>query len=133
MTPLWVFVTDETRGRLLRLEWTGAAGAVVTLDDEICESCSSTSIAGRNHGKPFAGFAGEIAVWLERQADQRPIEKLAVFAPQPLLDLLREAWSPRFAMLVAEHECDLTALTPEQLGRHPAICALFEDASHGYT
>jgi len=69
-------------------------------------------------------FAKEIGVWMEQLAGELSIDRLAVFAPPKFLGVLRDSWSPRFAILVSDFHGELTGLSTTDLEHHASIVHL---------
>jgi protein required for attachment to host cells len=136
----WILTADEEVGRLLRVERTVSGHAHVAVDDEILDTWeehqhgrpsprsgkSGHTYASRGHEDETRRerFAKEIAVWLERRAEELHIDRIAVFAPPRFQGALRDAWSPRLAIRVDEHHGDLAHLSPGDLACHGSIVSL---------
>ena len=139
----WVLTADEGVGRLLRVERTASGRAHVAVGDEIHDTWkehqhgSPSPLTGKSGYRraPWGHedetrrkrFAREIAVWLERQAEDLHIDCISVFAPPRFLGALRDAWSPRLAIRVDEHHGDLTHLSPGHLACYDSIIRLVSD------
>jgi 16S rRNA (guanine(527)-N(7))-methyltransferase RsmG len=138
----WIFVVDNGRGRLLK----GAPAPRGRFHLELDDSIENTG-AEHEHGRPspltgreghsyasrghedeerMKRFARAVASWLEEKTRRLDIDRLALFAPPRFLGALRQAWSPRLAVRVDEHEGDLGYMAPGDLARHRSISRLLD-------
>jgi len=133
----WVLTADQSVGRLLRLDRSPQGSTRIRVQDEIEESWEAhehgrpsplKGKGGHTHASPGhedetrrARFAKEVAVWLEQHAEHLHVDHIAVFAPPSFMGALRDAWSPRFALIVEEHGGDLAHVPTAELARHRAV------------
>ena len=145
----WIFIVDNGKGRLLKGTAAPRGRFHLELDDSIENEWEE-----HEHGRPSprAGkeghsyasmghedeemmnrFARTVATWLEQKTTRHRIDNLALFAPPRFLGALRQAWSPRLASRVTEHEGDLGYMGPGDLVRHQSIARLLgnNDKSDG--
>jgi protein required for attachment to host cells len=138
----WIFIVDNGRGRLLKGAPAPRGRFHLELDDAIENSWEEhqrgrpSPLAGRA-GHSYASwghedeelmrrFARDVAVWLDDKTRKHAIDRLALFAPPRFLGALRQAWTPRLAMCVEEHEGDLGYMGPGDLVRHRSIARLLD-------
>jgi protein required for attachment to host cells len=138
----WIFVVDNGRGRLLKGAPAPRGRFHLELDDSI-ENTGEEHERGRpspltgREGHSYASrghedeemmkrFARTVASWLEEKTRRLNIDRLALFAPPRFLGALRQAWSPRLAVRVDEHEGDLGYMGPGDLARHRSISRLLD-------
>ena len=139
----WIFVVDNGRGRLLKGAPAPRGRFHLELDDSIKNTWEEhergrpSPLAGRE-GHSYASrghedeemmkrFARTVASWLEEKTRRLNIDRLALFAPPRFLGALRQAWSPRLAVLVDEHEGDLGYMGAGDLARHRSISQLIDE------
>lgn len=141
----WILTADEGCCRLLRLDEDASGRARATPLDQIQNTWDGheyrrPSPRGAKDGHTYASighgdetrrarFAKEIAVWLERTADEHHIGRVTVFATPRFLGALRLAWSSRFVLRVDERHGDLTNMRPADLAQHASIASLLSDRS----
>lgn len=139
-TQHWVLLCDERSGRLVYVNRTVSGHAHVTERDQLPNTWephqhTRPSPLGEKDGHTNASwghgdemqrkrFAKEISVWMEQLADELSIDRLAVFAPPKFLGVLRDAWSPRFAIRVNDFHGELSGLSTGELEHHPSIVRL---------
>jgi len=138
----WIFVVDNGRGRLLKGAPAPRGRFHLELDDSIKNTWEEHehgrpspltgrvghSYASRGHEdeEMMKRFARTVASWLEEKTRRLNIDRLALFAPPRFLGALRQAWSPRLAVLVDEHEGDLGYMGAGDLARHRSIAQLID-------
>jgi protein required for attachment to host cells len=143
-TQTWIFIVDNGQGRLLKGAPAPRGRFRLELEDSIANKWEAhqrgrpSPLAGRTgHSYASVGhedeemmkrFARDVAGWLDEKTSRLDIDRLALFAPPRFLGALRQAWSPRLAIRVEEHEGDLGYMAPGDLVRHRAISRLLGDS-----
>ncbi|MBL4808880.1 MAG: host attachment protein [Phycisphaerales bacterium] len=139
-TQHWALLCDERGGRLVCIDRTASGHPHVTERDRLTNTWeprqhTRPSPLGEKDGHTNASwghedemqrkrFAKEIGVWVEQLADELSIDRLAVFAPPKFLGVLRDSWSPKFAILVSDFHGELTGLSVGDLEHHASIVHL---------
>lgn len=119
--PAWFVTADEVVARLYRVE-RSVAGLIVRMEDEIHGAPGARRTEA--NAAPWDCFAAEVAVWLQRMAEDLQLGRVDVFAPPPLLAPLHEAWPAGLAMRIREHAGRLTGKSAAELEADEAISAL---------
>jgi protein required for attachment to host cells len=138
----WIFIVDNGRGRLLKGAPAPRGRFHLELDDSIENTWEEHergrpsprtgreghSYASLGHGDEeiMKRFARTVATWLDEKTRRLNIDRLALFAPPRFLGALRQAWSPRLAIRVDEHEGDLGYMGTGDLARHRSIARLLD-------
>lgn len=132
-----LFVADRKRVRLFRRRWFPHGRLHLELEAEI-----ENDEEEREHGRPsarigrggtsYAAWGHEdearmqrwtkrVAAWLEKETEQRGLERAPLLAPARLCGELRKQWPAPFAARVEEHQCDVARLAPADLVRHRTV------------
>lgn len=128
----WFALIDAESCRLLCCRMTKRR----TLSVEEFDAITNT-LPEQEHARPMTGggatqnvenkerlFAGEIAAWLRKKANQYEIDHLVIFAPPRMLGVLRKIPLGSLRGRVEELKGDLMRLTAGQLASHPMILEL---------
>lgn len=101
--PTWLLAIGSNKAILLRAPSSGESDPSPSVVDRIERTSEKpTDTPQRAH------FALEAAVWAERCAREHNIGKLSVFASNKTLSQLRNAWPPRFRLIVdVEHPIEI--------------------------
>ena len=94
------------------------------------EHARPMSQAGATHDIEEAErrFAGEIAGWLQKQAEVHAMDHLVIFAPPRMLGVLRKAAFGALRGDLEEIKGDLMRLAAGQLAEHPMVGRLVSAA-----
>ncbi len=133
----WIVIVDNGKGRLLRgtqvppgrfhldengsIENTWEAHQHGRPSPRVGKAGNTYASQGHENEERMSRFARNVTEWLERKTREHNIEKLTLFAPPRFLGALRQAWSPKLAARVSEHEGDLGYMSAGELARHRAI------------
>jgi len=139
-TQHWVLLCNERDGRLMYVIRTASGHIDVTEQDRVTKTREprqhgrlsplgekdrhTNALWGHEDEMERKWFAKEIGVWVEQLAGELSIDRLAVFAPPKFLGVLRDSWSPQFALLVSDFHGELTGLSTEDIERHASIILL---------
>jgi len=66
-------------------------------------------------------IAKQLTAWLERNVNDRRLERVVVFAPPKLLGVLRKTYPPALNSRLRAREADLAHLDAHALAHHPTV------------
>ena len=128
----WFALVDAEHCRLLRCHLTKRGTPHVAEYDAL-----GNTFPEHEHLRPQTGdgmthdveekerrFAGRIVEWLQKRAEQREIDQLAIFATPRMLGVLRKAPLGLLKGHLEELEGNLMRLEAGQLAEHPMVCEL---------
>lgn len=137
--PVWFALADSGHCRLLSCRVTGPRAPHVHEYESLensgpeQEHARPKSQGGATHHveERERRFAGEIAEWLGRRAEEHNIANLMIYAPARMLGALRKVRHRYMNSSVEARQGDLMRLSAGELALHPIIRSLVRDGGSG--
>ena len=144
--PAWIFIVNQTEGRLLQAREMPENRRQLRLRDRIenaweeHEHQRPQPLAGKN-GHTYGSFgheqetmrrrfAQDVARWLHGKVSRLKIDRVAVLAPSRFLGELKPLWPSRLQPRINEYECGLGYLGEGELAQHPQIIQILSNGAH---